>query len=236
MKITRLPLLHLLGIFMLSGLAACAQTTEDTVAADTASTAVNVFPAGYFEPGYTESYDISGTDQEDRVYTGTFELATADETIFNGETAVPVTSTLSYSRPVDGIAVPQMTFVITEYFSNSTPRKYLGSVNNDTAVIMTPVTTPAEIPAVVNADGSGVVGDFIGTDSSAESISWSVNKIDNDVFQLSYFSEVTNSAGEIINSEAQTFSINAAGERQSWAFDAVLSGKAMTFSFTGSRI
>jgi len=236
MKITRSPLLYLLVIFMLGGLAACAQTTEDNVAADTPSTSVNVFPTGFFEPGYTESYVISGVDQEARVYSGTFELATSEETIFNGEPAIPVSSTLSYSRPVNGLTVPPMVIVLTEYFTATVPRKYLGSENEDTSVIMIPVAPTVEIPSVVIADGSGTVGDFIGTDSSAESISWSINKTDDDVFQLSYYSEVTNSAGEIINSEAQTFSIDATGERQAWAFDAVLPGEAMTFSFTGSRI
>jgi hypothetical protein len=246
MKITRLPLLQLLGIFMLSGLAACAQTTEDTAAADTvaadtvatdtASTPVNVFPARFFEPGYTESYVITGSDQEARVYSGTFELATSEETIFNGVPAIPVSSTLSYSRPINGVVVPPMIIVLTEYFSATTPRKYLGSVNNDTAVIMTPVTVPVEIPEVVNAEGSGKVGDLTGTDTSAESISWSINKLDNNIYQLSYFSEVTNSAGDIINSEAQTFNIDATGERQAWAFDSVLPGGGIAFSFTGTRI
>jgi hypothetical protein len=236
MKITFTPLLRLLGIVMLLGLAACAQTTEDTVTADAESFSVNVYPAGFFAAGYTENYVITGTDQEDRVYTGTFELATSEETVFNGEPAVPVSSTLSYSRPINGIVVSPKTFVLTEYFSTSIPHKYLGSENDDTAVIMTPVVPPVEIPAVVNAEGSGKVGDFIGTDTSAESINWSLNKIDDNDFQMSYFSEVTNGAGEIINSEAQTFDIDATGERHAWAFDAVLPADGVTFSFSGTRI
>lgn len=235
MKITFPPLLHLLGIVMLSGLAACAQTIEDTVATETASPAVNIFPASFFEPGYTESYVITGSDQAARVYSGTFELATSEQTIFNGEPAIPVSSTLTYSRPINGQTVSPITFVSTEYFSVSIPRKYLGSENNK-AVIMTPVSPPAEIPEIVNAEGSGKVGEFVGTDASAESISWSMIKLDEDSFQISYFSEVTDSAGEIVNSEAQTFTVDATGERHAWAFDAVMPGDGITFSFSGTRI
>jgi hypothetical protein len=236
MKITFTPLLRLLGIVMLLGLAACAQTTEDTVSTETADTFVSIFPANFFEAGYTENYVITGSDQEGRIYTGTFELATSNVTMFNGEPAVPIGSTLTYSRPINGVAVSPKISVLTEYFSVSIPRKYLGSDKNDTAVIMTPVALPVEIPEVVNAEGSGKVGEFVGTDVSAESISWAINKLGDDLFQISYFSEVTNSAGEIINSEAQTFNIDATGERHAWALDAVMPGDGVSFSFSGTRI
>jgi hypothetical protein len=244
MKITHSPLLLLLGSIVLVSLASCSQSSGDAAATEKSSatsiesvaTPVNIYPANFFDPGYTESYVITGNDQVARIYSGTFELVTSEQTLFNGEVAVPVTSTLSYTRPINGLTVPPITLVITDYYSVNTPRRYLGSVNNDTSVIMLPVSSPLEMPVLVDADSSGVIGDFIGTDSTTESIAWSLNKLDDNTYQLSYFSQVSDSAGDIIDSEAETYGIDAKGERQTWALDAVLPGQGLAFSFAGTRI
>ncbi|MDT8282278.1 MAG: hypothetical protein RQ982_05620 [Gammaproteobacteria bacterium] len=244
MKITRPSLLLLFGSIMLSGLAACSQSSNDVASTDAATAAniastatpVNIYPASFFEPGYTESYIITGSDQVARIYSGTFELVTSEQTLFNGEAAVPVTSTLSYTRPINGVTVPPITFVLTEYYSVATPRKYLGSVNNDTSVIMVPVASATDLPEVVDDEGSGIIGDFTGTDSTLESIAWSLNKLDDNTYQLTYFSQLSDSAGDIIGSEAETYGIDSTGERHTWALDTVLPGQGMAFSFAGTRL
>src|SRR3989344_8763935 len=48
------------------------------------------FPAGYFSSGYTETYQVTGSDTVGGTYTATLSSTTLAPTTFNGQPAIPV--------------------------------------------------------------------------------------------------------------------------------------------------
>ncbi len=229
-------------IFMITVLlSACGEavTTADQagdLGAKEESVEVALFPVKYFEPGYIEDYVITGVDNNNRKYSGTFQVSTGDEDVFNGVFAVPVSSTLIYSTIINGIQVTPITITLTEYFSSSMPRQYLGSVNSNTSLILTVQDSAVDIPESVAADASGSMAGLIGSNASVELISWLVLNNEDGTFDIGYTYNNTDSAGDLIDLEVRTFTVDVSGERLSWSLVAELPYLNNTLSFSGTRL
>ncbi len=197
---------------------------------------VLLFPSGFFNAGYTETYAITGTnDNSDNVYTGSFTIQTGEQTVFDGISAIPVVTTLSYRTVINNNPTSAINIILTEYFSVETPRHYLGSQNSKSLVIRTAQEPVPDIPLQVFTTAMGQLGQFIGSDSSLESISWAVNELDAGHYQISINVLDTDSAGTMLSDETQTFTVTADGERTDWSLVSVVADLNTAFHFSGTR-
>jgi hypothetical protein len=231
---TRLKVLWFISAAFLS---ACGQSDDGTAPAGDKSNklfsaVVEVFPANYFDEGYSELYTLIGHDSNGKNYTGTFEVRTGSAEIFNGSNAAPVQTTLSYTTEVNEAQLPPVTIVLTQYFSTGQPLQYLGSVNDRSAVITTPQGQLYDIPSLIAREQSAQYGVYQGSDASLESISWSAREIDADTYELEYRSLSTDSFGKILSDETQIFGMGPDGSRVYWKFSAYVSSLDITFNFT----
>lgn len=197
---------------------------------------VTIFPKGFYDSGYVENYKVVGTDDYGRVYSGTYEVRTGDKTVFNGVNAIPVVSVLSYSTIIDNVQLPPIVIALTQYFSFETPRQYLGNVNDATSIVLTLQGQASSIAESVVSNSSGQLASLVGSNSSLETISWSVVPGNSNTYNLIFDFNDTDSAGGLINQEVQTFEISPAGERLSWSMVSVIPSLNNTLRFSGSRI
>lgn len=197
---------------------------------------VALFPAGYFNSGYVENYVITGTDDYGREYTGSYQIKTAVKDIFNGVEAIPVVSTLSYTTVINNVQSPPIVVSLTQYYSVTTPRQYLGNVNDRTSLILTLQNQAIDIPAMVISNSSGMLADLIGSNAMLETIGWSVSPNNSDTYSLSFDSTDTDSAGGLIIAEVQTFVISSSGERLFWSMTSEIPSLHTTLRFSGDRI
>lgn len=196
---------------------------------------VTMFPAGFFDSGYIENYVITGTDDNGRQYTGTYEVLTGAREVFYGVTAIPVASTLSYTTIINGVQALPITIVLTQYYSADLPHQYLGNVNNKTSLVLTLQGAANNIPTTVASNASGSLSNLIGSDSSLETIDWSVSPAVNNTYNLVYAYNDTDGAGGLINNEIHTFVVNADGKRLSWKMVSKIPSLNSTLRFSGDR-
>lgn len=200
------------------------------------SKVVQTFPDNFFNQGYIEQYAVTGSDSNGKNYTGSFEIKTDAKTIFNGYDAIPVESTLSYTLVREGASTSPIRIVLKQFYSTSTPVQYLGSQNASAGVITTPEAQLTDIPSLIAMAQSGLLGDYIGTDASVETISWSVSELDPDNYGLVFHNVGKDSSGSIFSDESQTFRVSPDGTRTGWKLKAVVPSLAVEFDFTGTRV
>jgi hypothetical protein len=230
-------------VVMFTGLSACQQTgtgsTDATgvVGNEEIAPQLRIFPDGLLDGGFTEEYAVTGVDEIGRTYTGEYQIETGGEVVFNGELAIPLISTLTYSTDASGQTVTLVTVVFTEYFSSSKPTKYLGNENSRTGVIMVPEIQAPIVPRMASASSSGSLGQYTGSDASKESIDWSVGEVmDNGFYDVGHSYLLTDSAGDVLSSENQYFTFDKNGNRTAWSFIAVLPYLGNTLNLTGIRL
>lgn len=223
---------RIVTVVMLSGLAACAESTLDEELLDTEPALV--FPADFFTQGYTESYSVTGSSDTGSQFSGTYEVSTEDENVFNGVAAIPVVRTLAYSAVINGQVTSPYSVTLTEYFTVTEPRQYLGS-EHESGLVMTSIDQPVDIPGLVTPGTFGFIGTYIGSDSSQEDLSWSAEKV-GDQYLISFSSLFTDSSGGVLSDETQSFLIDIDGHRKAWEFTSFLSNQNVTLTFTGVRL
>ncbi len=197
---------------------------------------IALFPDGYFDAGYVENYAITGADDYGREYTGSYEIKTGVKDIFNGVEAIPVVSTLSYSTTINNVQTPPIVVALTQYYSVSLPRQYLGNINDRTALILTLQDQAIDMPGAVISGSSGVLAGLTGSNSMLETIGWSVFPGDRDTYRLAFDFTDTDSAGGLIIAEVQAFIIRSTGERLSWSMSSEIPSLNTTLRFSGNRI
>jgi len=229
-----------LVIFFAVALSSCADSTGTI----NESTAINngqlpekvvIFPTGFFDAGYKESYVVTGSDDFGRKYTGSYEVLTGAKDVFNGVDVIPVDSTLSYTTTINGVQTTPITIVLTQYYSATTPRQYIGNVNSNTSLVSTLLGAATDIPSLVTNNSSGQVARLVASDSSIETIDWSVSSNANGDYDLAYSYNDTDSAGGLITNEINTFVVNANGRRLSWTMTSEIPSLSNTLRFSGSR-
>jgi len=197
---------------------------------------VAMFPTGYFKSGYVENYVITGTDDFGRKYTGTYEIRTAAKDVFNGVEAVPVVSILSYTTTINNVQAPSVVIALTQYYSATSPRQYLGNMNDNTSLILTLQDQAVDIPSAVINSSSGMLANLIASNASFETINWSINSNASNTYNLVFDFSDTDSAGGLLNKEVQSFVISSTGERRSWSMVSKIPSLNNTLRFSGRRI
>lgn len=227
----------LFAVFLVS----CADTVEtvnksNDVNSEQLIAKVAFFPSGYFDSGYVENYVITGTDDYGREYTGSYQIKTGVKDVFNGMESVPVVSTLSYTTTINNVQLPPIVVVLTQYYSVTSPRQYLGNVNNSTSLILTQQGLAADLPVSVISGSSGQVADLVASNASFEMINWSVLPNDSNTYNLVFDFNDTDSAGGLLNKETQEFVVSSTGERRSWSMVSAIPSLNNTLRFSGNRI
>jgi len=236
-EISRSVFVALFAVFLVS----CADTVEtvnksNDINSEQLIAKVALFPAEYFNSGYVENYVITGTDDYGREYTGSYQIKTGVKDIFNGVEAIPVVSTLFYITTINNVQAPPIVVALTQYYSVTTPRQYLGNVNDRTSLILTLQDQAIDMPNMVISNSSGMLADLIGSNAMLETIGWSVSPNNSDAYSLSFDSTDTDSAGGLIIAEMQTFVISSSGERLSWSMTSEIPSLHTTLRFSGNRI
>ena len=133
------------------------------------STIFSLFPAGYFSPGYSESYTLSGTDTNGRRYTASQSRETQSPSTFNAVAAIPVEI---FSRLEETASGSVAVAIGTEYYSTNVANPdYLGSINTTDGITLLASTTTA-YPETATIGDFGAVGTYTDNVGETDAIAW----------------------------------------------------------------
>ena len=117
------------------------------------------FPAGYFSSGYTETYQVTGSDTVGGTYTATLSSTTLAPTTFNGQPAIPVQKLVKITNTQTGAFVSGTG---TDYFSTDSGSRMLLGYTDDSAEVTKIGLTMNIIPQSATIDDVGVIGSYTG--------------------------------------------------------------------------
>jgi len=128
-----------------------------------------LYPVGYFEPGYRESFSGTGNDNYGNEYQGSFYFKTMNKTVIADQVVTPIQLSFNLKNTVTGAFG---TAIVTEYYDdNKNPIRMV----RDDGVIYTPLS-------IANIPKTGIVGDFgaltswSSTDGNSMSGTWVLEK------------------------------------------------------------
>ncbi len=157
----------LIGIVLLSacgsgggggGGSSSSTSTPAPTSTDT-NLAFQLFPAGFFSNGYTETYQLSGSDTAGGTYTATLSATTQAQTTFNSQPAIPVQSVVKITNTQTGAFVTGTS--IGYHSTDSGSWMYLGFTDNTTSTTYTAVSLNV-VPQSAKIGDIGVVGTYSG--------------------------------------------------------------------------
>lgn len=172
--------------------------------------AFQLFPAGFFSNGYTETYQLSGSDTDGGTYTATLSTTTQAQTTFNGQPAIPVQSLVKITNTQAGVSVTGTG--VGYYSTGSASRMYLGFTDNTTSTTYAPVSSNV-MPQSAKIGESGVVGTYSGG-SETDQITWQLMNANNGLVNL-VENNTTTISGILQSSEEYSFVIDPQGNRKS---------------------
>ena len=192
--------------------------------------AFQLFPAGFFSSGYTETYQLSGSDTNGGAYTATLSATTQAQTTFNGQPAIPVQSVVKITNTQTGAFV---TGTSTGYHStDSGSRMYLGFTDNTTSTTYTAVSLNI-IPQSAKIGDIGVVGTYSGG-GETDQISWQLTNANNGLANL-VTNNTTTISGNLQWSEEHIFVIDQQGNRKSLTIKIYYASNGVTITLSGNK-
>lgn len=151
-----------------------------TVTVTAAVPTFQLFPTGHFSNGYTETYQLSGSDTAGGTYTATLLQTTQAQATFNGQQAIPVQLIIEVKDGKTGTPIVSRTS--TGYFStDSGSRMYLGYVDS-TGVTYTGASISV-IPQSATIGLSGALGSYASS-STGVTIMWQLTAANNGLANL----------------------------------------------------
>ncbi len=188
------------------------------------------FPAGYFSSGYTETYQLNGSDTSGGTYTATLSATTQAQTTFNGQPAIPVQSLAKITNTQTGAFV---TGTSTEYFStDSGSRMYLGYRDDTTNTTYTAVTLNV-IPQSAKIGDFGIVGTYSGG-SETDQITWQLTNANSGLANL-VVNNTTTISGNLDSSEEHSYVIDQSGNRKSLTVKIYYADSGITITLSGNK-
>jgi hypothetical protein len=229
MRIKNYILIAVTNIFLLSGCGSSPNTST------LPSTSFELFPSDFFTPGYSEFYDIKGTDTNTSQYTGDYSTGTLPETTFDGNPAIPYRFSLEYTQAISGA----LSFVDgVDYFStNIADLKTLGftKVSFD-AAITTVSANPAKLPIRSTINKSGLIGTYTDNAGNTYTQRW---RLDGHVIKqakLVFTTETSDQFGNKTSDNEVTYIIDTEGNRLSVAFRLTNLISGITINLSGKRV
>ena len=196
-------------------------------------TATNIpfqlFPTGILTTGYTQTYQLTGTDNQGGTYTATFTNATQAQSTYDGQPAIPVQQVLVITNTKTNASVTSTADV---YLTTSIANLMLLGSTDSAGYIFTPVSMTV-IPQTGMIGQQGAIGTYSGSGSAAgytDTESWQLTNANNGLANLVLYDSVYSGPNFIVSTKS-TYVIDQQGNRQS--LTEVLNyanGLVMTFS------
>lgn len=188
-----------------------------------------LFPSGHFSNGYTETYQLSGSDTAGGTYTATLSETTQAQTIFNGQPAIPVQLIIEVKDAKTGTSIVSRTS--TGYFSTDNgSRMYLGYVDSTGAAFTgAPISV---IPQSATIGFSGALGSYTSS-LTGVTIIWQLTNANNGLANLVISWTTTKQwSGEGI------YTIDQSGSRKSLTLIVIIhltTGSDLSITLSGNK-
>ena len=167
MKIKQTSITVMLLVISLS-LAACGGGSSSSDTATDASLVFQLFPASYFEEGYSASYALTGSFSTGDSIVATLGVLSEGETTFSSQSVAIITEMVSITNTATGAAAS----TVTEMYFTSAPA-LLGSYRT-----IDGVSAMADSMAVIPPSGTigdfGVIGNYTLSDGTRSSVIWAL--------------------------------------------------------------
>lgn len=187
------------------------------------------FPAGYFSSGYTETYQVTGSDTAGGMYTATLSSTTLAPTTFNGQPAIPVQKLVKITNTQTGAFVSGTG---TDYFSTDSGSRMLLGYTDSAGVTKIGVTMNI-IPQSATIDDVGVIGSYAGG-GETDQITWQMTNANNGLANL-VVNETTTISGSLDSSEEDSYVIDQQGNRKSLTVKIYYASNGVTITLSGNK-
>jgi hypothetical protein len=190
-----------------------------------------LFPDNYFTEGYTESYQLTGSDTGGGKYTGSLLLQTQVEDTFDGAPAIPMQFLLEFTETQTNAFLSTSGF--SYYSTDPSDRRLIGESFDDGTISM-PTSTSA-FPATATIGDFGTIGSYSSSDGTTSSAAWRLENANNGqaylVIAWNYYDEFSN----LDSTEEQQYLIQPDGTRLSIKLSLFIVSDTITVTFTGQR-
>ena len=171
-----------------------------------------LFPAGYFSPGFREEYVITGTSPAGLNLQGTHLELTQQTKTFNGRQVVPVLDQNDWVDTQSGDSFT--TASLSNYSTDPANLNLIGTEDVLTAVI-TVFADPQGIPTTAKIGDSGTIATDTASDGNTVVKTWRLEADAGDFAKIYWQSTVSDNAGNIIADGNNAYVIDEMGNRQS---------------------
>jgi hypothetical protein len=225
-KIYIVALCSLLLSILVTG---CSSSGGDSPAPTDPNTVFQLFPSGFFTAGYSETYNLTGTDTLGGTHKAVFSLQTQAPTTFLGQPAIPVFVQVQITNTSTGAVVSNSG---NGYYSTSpTDRRYLGYSDSTTTTVSAVTST---IPQTAKIGDIGVVGTYTDNTGNVDTQSWRLDDGFNGNAKLVELSNEVDQFGTLDTSSTTTHLINTSGNRLSITLVLFFNSLNATLTLTGS--
>ena len=192
-----------------------------------------LFPSGFFDVGYNETYDLSGFDNNGISQVGFFSVEIQSQTFFNGEPAIPVSIALQ-------VAGAQTSLVSTtakiEYFSiDANDLRDLGFTNTLFGFRPFFAISSAVIPATAKIGDSGEIGIYIDGFGNEIIKAWQLEDGGDGRALLVFFSTKRDNFGFRLSSIEERYLIEQNGDRVSVGLRFFNADSILTLTLSGDK-
>jgi len=188
------------------------------------------FPAGYFSSGYTETYQVTGSDTAGGTYTATLSSTTLAPTTFNGQPSIPVQKLVKITNTQTGAFVSGTG---TDYFSTDSGSRMLLGYTDDSAEVTKIGLTMNIIPQSATIDDVGVIGSYTGG-GETDQITWQLTNANNGLANL-VVNETTTISGSLDSSEEDSYVIDQSGNRKSLTVKIYYADTGIIITLSGNK-
>ncbi|MEM7256693.1 MAG: hypothetical protein AAF404_04820 [Pseudomonadota bacterium] len=196
-------------MFVTVVLGACGGGNDSGAQAD-GQTLFTLFPANFFNSGYSESYTVAGSDNQGQQFNGRYVFQTQPQALFQGATVTPVITTLTINNENTGAS---STIVSTDYYQvQNSSLQLMGAIAG--AVTLQPLGD-ASVPQFAMTGEFGAIGTFLDNAGNRTVSSWRLDSAANGQATFIQLQTTTNPEDEVASTAETELVINTAGERLS---------------------
>ena len=192
----------------------------------------SLIPENYYQPGYMESYSITGTDTAGGRYDGGIFTNTRNKvTLDNGHSVTPIDFLFNLTNTANNTSISQLS--TTYYDGDNNP---FFQQNKTTMVDYTPASI-ATLPDTAEIGTIGPLPTWAGSDGSVISGNWSLEKntSSGNLADLVTMSNMENASGQILIYQEITHTIDKDGIRKSIKITWRYPGTGITTNLSGKK-
>lgn len=171
------------------------------------------FPTGFFTQGNTQTFQLSGSDNQGGTYTATFTDTTQAQTTYASQPAIPVQGVVAITNTKTNAS-----FTVTgvDYYTTDINNlMYLGFTDS-TSAVFTPVSMSI-IPKTAMIGQQGDIGTYSGSGTAAgetDTYTWQLTNANNGLANLIIF-DTEMSGSTFVSSTKISYTIDQQGIRHS---------------------